>query len=189
GCGDRHAPLDLHRAQHIFGSRSLEGARLHRLARRQPLRVPNELCVNVHAHVGVPIGNQGTNSPPTFSNGNIYIGRYDGRVYAFDATTGTQLWSARVNNPRLNNPLNFAPAVSRDRVFVSGNLGVYAFPTNCGTPCAPLWIARTQFSPDAAPAVADGFVLVGDYQGTIYAFDWATGTLEWKGTVMAPPQA
>src|SRR5437867_2007648 len=137
----------------------------------------------------VPVGTLGTNSPPTFANGNIYIGGYDGRVYAFDATTGTLLWSARVNNPRLNNPLNFAPAVSRDRVFVSGNLGVYAFPTNCGTPCAPLWIARTQFSPDAAPAVADGLVLVGDYQGTIYAFDWATGTLEWKGTVMAPPQA
>jgi outer membrane protein assembly factor BamB len=137
----------------------------------------------------VPVGNLGTNSPPTFANGNIYIGGYDGRAYAFDATTGTRLWSARVDNPRLNNPLNFAPAVSRDRVFVSGNLGVYAFPTSCTTSCAPLWVARTEFSPAAAPTVADGFVLVADYQGTVYAFDSATGNLTWRGTVAAIPHA
>jgi eukaryotic-like serine/threonine-protein kinase len=137
----------------------------------------------------VPIGTLGTNSPPTLSNGNIYIGGYDGRVYAFDATTGTKLWSARVNPPRLTDPLNFAPAVSRDQVFVSGDRGVYAFPTSCTTPCAPLWVASTQFSPAAAPTVADGFVLVADYQGTVYAFDSATGNLEWKGSVAAPPHA
>jgi outer membrane protein assembly factor BamB len=137
----------------------------------------------------VPVGTLGTNSPPTFSNGNIYIGGYDGRVYAFDATTGTQLWSARVNLPQLTDPLNFAPAVSRDQVFVSGDRGVYAFPASCTTSCAPLWIARTQFSPVAAPTVADGFVLVADYQGTVYAFDSATGNVAWKGSVTAPPHA
>ena len=136
----------------------------------------------------VPVGTLGTNSPPTFSNGNIYIGGYDGRVYAFDATTGTELWSGQVNRPRVD-PVNWAPAVSGDRVFVSGDLGVYAFPASCTTPCAHLWLAETRFAPDAAPVVADGFVLVPDYQGAIYAFDWATGTRQWKGTVMAPPQA
>ena len=135
----------------------------------------------------VPVGTLGTNSPPTLSNGKIYIGGYDGRVYAFDATTGTELWSGQVNPPQLTDPLNFAPAVSQDRVFVSGDRGVYAFPASCATPCEPLWIARTQFSPDAAPTVADGFVLVGDYQGTIYAFDAATGNIRWKGSVTASP--
>jgi eukaryotic-like serine/threonine-protein kinase len=137
----------------------------------------------------VPVGTLGTNSPPTFANGRIYIGGYDGRVYAFDATTGVELWSARVNPAQLTDPLNFAPAVSRDQVFISGDRGVYAFPTECTTPCPPLWIGKTRFAPDAAPVVADGFVLVGDYQGAIYAFDVATGARLWKGTVMAPPQA
>ena len=137
----------------------------------------------------VPVGTLGTNSPPTLSNGSIYIGGYDGRVYAFDATNGTQLWSARVNPPQLTDPLNFAPAVSRDQVFVSGDRGVYAFPASCTTSCPPLWVARTQFSPVAAPTVADGFVLVADYQGTVYAFDSATGNLEWKGTVAPIPHA
>src|SRR5262245_53600497 len=137
----------------------------------------------------VPVGTLGTNSPPTLSNGSIYIGGYDGYVYAFNGTTGAELWSALVNDPRLNNPLNFAPAVSADRVFVSGNLGVYAFPTSCTTPCAPLWVARTPVSPAAAPTVADGFVLVADYAGTIYAFDSATGNLMWKGRVAPIPHA
>ncbi len=79
----------------------------------------------------VPVGTLGTNSPPTLSNGNVYIGGYDGRVYAFDASTGAELWSAKVNPPNVADPLNFAPAVSADRVFVSGDRGVYAFPGSC----------------------------------------------------------
>ena len=136
----------------------------------------------------VPVGTLGTNSPPTWSKGSIYIGGYDGYVYAFNGTTGAELWSAQVN-PLQFDPLNFAPAVSHDRVFVSGDRGVYAFPASCTTPCTPLWVARTQFSPVAAPTVADGFVLVADYQGTVYAFDSATGNLEWKGTVAPIPHA
>jgi outer membrane protein assembly factor BamB len=136
----------------------------------------------------VPVGTLGTNSPPTWSKGSIYIGGYDGYVYAFNGTTGAELWSAQVN-PLPFDPLNFAPAVSADRVFVSGDFGVYAFPATCTTPCAPLWVARTQFSPAAAPTVTDGFVLVGDYQGTIYAFDAATGNVAWKGSVAPSPHA
>ena len=137
----------------------------------------------------VPVGTLGTNSPPTLSKGGIYIGGYDGRAYAFDATTGAERWSAQVNPPHVTDPLNFAPAVSDDQVFVSGDRGVYAFPASCTTPCAPLWVARTQFSPAAAPTVADGFVLVADYQGTVYAFDSASGNLKWRGTVAAIPHA
>src|ERR1051326_2923527 len=136
----------------------------------------------------VPVGTLGTNSPPTWSNGTIYIGGYDGYVYAFNGTTGAEQWSAQVN-PLPFDPLNFAPAVSADRVFVSGDFGVYAFPASCTTPCAPLWVARTQFSPVAAPTVTDGFVLVGDYQGTIYALDAGTGNLAWKGSVAPSPHA
>jgi outer membrane protein assembly factor BamB len=136
----------------------------------------------------VPIGNLGTNSPPTFTNERIYIGGYDGRVYAFDAHSGAQLWSAEVNPPRID-PLNFAPAVSGGRVFVSGDRGVYAFPANCTGDCNPLWIAKTEFAPDTAPTVTHNAVLVPDYQGTIYAFAAATGMLEWKGRVTASPHA
>jgi len=138
----------------------------------------------------VPVGTLGTNSPPTLANGSVYLGGYDGRVYAFDATTGAQLWSARVNPPNVADPLNFAPAVSDGRVFVSGDRGVYAFPGSCSTPCAPLWVAKTRFSPAAAPTVAaDGSVLVGDYQGTVYAIDAVTGILKWKGAVTPTPHA
>src|ERR1044071_3343517 len=136
----------------------------------------------------VPVGTLGTNSPPTWSKGSIYIGGYDGYVYAFNGTTGAELWSAQVNALPFD-PLNFAPAVSADRVFLSGDFGVYAFPASCTTPCAPLWVARTQFSPAAAPALSDGLVLVADYQGTIYALDAATGNLAWKSSVTPSPHA
>jgi len=136
----------------------------------------------------VPIGNLGTNSPPTLANGNIYLGGYDGRVYAFDATDGAKLWSAKVNPPT-QDPLNFAPAVAGDRVYISGDFGIYAFPTNCHEGCQPSWFAKTKFSPAAAPTLADGLVLVADYQGTFYAFDAVTGDLDWKGRVIPIPHA
>jgi outer membrane protein assembly factor BamB len=106
-----------------------------------------------------------------------------------DATTGAELWSAQINPPNVADPLNFAPAVSDGRVFVSGDHGVYAFPGSCSTPCAPLWVAKTQFSPAAAPTIAGGSVLVGDYQGTVYAIDAATGIVKWKGPVTPTPHA
>ena len=137
----------------------------------------------------VPVGTLGTNSPPTLADGNIYIGGYDGSVYTFSATTGEQLWSAQINPSGFADPLNFAPAVSGNQVFVSGDRGVYAFPTSCSATCAPLWIARTEFAPAAAPTIADGSLLVGDYAGTIYAFDLASGQLQWKSTVAPTPHA
>lgn len=136
----------------------------------------------------VPIGTLGTNSPPTLASGNIFLGGYDGRIYAFDATDGTQLWSAKVNPPT-QDPLNFAPAVAGDRVYVSGDFGIYAFPTRCTEGCQTSWFAKTKFSPAAAPTVADGLVLVADYQGTVYAFDAVTGDLDWKGKVTPIPHA
>src|SRR6266550_2676040 len=115
----------------------------------------------------------GTFSDPAVWRGHVYTASLDGNLYAFPTNcVGT-----------------FAPAVSDDQVFVSGDRGVYAFPASCATPCAPLWVASTQFSPAAAPTVADGFVLVADYQGTVYAFDSATGNLKWRGTVAAIPHA
>jgi eukaryotic-like serine/threonine-protein kinase len=137
----------------------------------------------------VPVGTLGTNSPPTASRGNLYLGGYDGRVYAFEAATGAELWSAQVNPMSFADPLNFAPAVSLDRVFVSGDRGVYAFPGSCTTPCAPLWVTNTQFSPAAAPTVAGDLVMVADYQGTLYALDEATGIVQWKGAVTPIPHA
>lgn len=136
----------------------------------------------------VPVGKLGTNSPPTYADGSLFLGGYDGRAYAFDATTGAQLWSAQVNPP-VNDPLNFAPAVSRGRVFVSGDRGIYAFPERCSMECEPLWVAKTKFAPVAAPTAAGRFILVADYQGTIYAIDAATGVLQWEGTVTAIPHA
>jgi outer membrane protein assembly factor BamB len=137
----------------------------------------------------VPVGTLGTNSPPTLFKGSVYIGGYDGRVYAFDAKTGSELWNAQVNPRNVADPLNFAPAVSEDRVFVSGDRGIYTFSGSCSTPCAPLWVTPTKFSPAAAPTVAGETVLVGDYAGTIYAMDAGTGAIQWKGKIEPIPHS
>jgi outer membrane protein assembly factor BamB len=136
----------------------------------------------------VPVGTLGTNSPPTLFKGSVYIGGYDGRVYAFDAKTGSELWNAQVNPRNVADPLNFAPAVSEDRVFVSGDGAFthsrelqHALRTSLGYP--------TKFSPAAAPTVAGETVLVADYAGTIYAMDAGTGAIQWKGKIEPIPHS
>ena len=187
---DRLDSLDLH------GSSALSRIRRSEADMSIPLRstaisiLPDELCRDLHARLGRRrLARWERIRRPTFSKGNLYIGGYDGRVYAFDAATGTELWSAQVNPMSFADPLNFAPAVSRDRVFVSGDRGVFAFPGSCTTPCAPLWVARTAILAGRGADRRRRLVLVADYQGTVYAMDAATGAVSGRAAVTAIPHA
>ena len=137
----------------------------------------------------VPVGTLGTNSPPTLSKGNIYVGGYDGAVYAFNATTGAALWSAQINPPNVADPLNFAPAVSEDRVFVSGDHGVYAFPGSCTTPCTPLSGGQDQILASRGTYGRRRDRARGRLSGNGLRDRCGRGTVNWKGTVTPIPHA
>jgi hypothetical protein len=70
-------------------------------------------------------------------------------------------------------------AVSDGVLYVVGREGkyagrVFAFATDCGVSgahCTPLWTAKTGDEIYGAPAVANGVVYVGSYDGYLYAFD------------------
>jgi outer membrane protein assembly factor BamB len=133
-------------------------------------------------------------SSPVVSNGVMYIGSDDHKLYAFDAsgktncTTGVPaacapLWTA------LTGGYVFAtPVVDSGVVYVGSTDGeLYAFDaagnTNCsGTPktCAPLWTASVGGSIGASPIVVNGVAYV-DGDGFISAFD-SSGTTNCSGT-------
>ena len=126
----------------------------------------------------------GTNSPPVIVGSRMYIGGYDGDLYALDAATGTVLWRGSVN---LFDPVNEAPTVGGGTVFVAGNLGVYAFPTDCTTPCDPLWMVRMPYTVFASVSLAGGLVYAVDYQGDVDAIEAATGGIVWTGHIRPGP--
>jgi outer membrane protein assembly factor BamB len=62
-------------------------------------------------------------SSPVIADGVLYIGSYDNKVYALNASTGAELWSYSTNKSVLS-----APAVLNGVVYApSEDLSVYTF--------------------------------------------------------------
>jgi outer membrane protein assembly factor BamB len=135
-------------------------------------------------------------SSPAVSNGVVYIGSEDDKLYAFDAAgktncSGTPKTCAPLWTATTGGLVESSPAVASGVVYIgSTDNKFYAFDaagnTNCsGTPktCAPLWTATTGGSVYSSPAVANGVVYVGSDvpDDHLYAFD-ANGNTNCSGT-------
>ena len=127
--------------------------------------------------------NGGVDSSPAVTNGVVYVDANDHRLYAFDASGPTTLWTAATEG------VGSSPAVDNGVVYVaSDDHKLYAFDAggnaNCsGVPktCAPLWTATTGDQIMSSPAVAYGIVYVGSNDHKLYAFD-AAGNTNCSGT-------
>jgi len=141
-------------------------------------------------------GNQ-AGSSPAVANGIVYIGAADGKLYAFDATTGNPLWTAATGGPIESSPTvagGASGASSGQVVYVgSDDNSLYAFDangsTNCSTllfqlkTCTPLWSYATGGAIESSPSVVDwkanqnppggvavGAIYVGSDDNKLYGF-------------------
>jgi outer membrane protein assembly factor BamB len=122
------------------------------------------------------IGSLGTNGTPAVAGGKVYIDGLDGKLYAFSATKGT----AVAGFPKTLGGQVFysSPAVGQGNVYIGTNAPddkLYAFNANTGATAAgyPVTLGGAIY---ASPALYNGNVYVGCFDGKIYAFDAATGT-------------
>jgi outer membrane protein assembly factor BamB len=123
-------------------------------------------------------GDQSSESSPVVANGLVYATSSDGRLDAFDATTGTGKWSYELG-PTYG---NITPAVAGGVVYAGSNDGLYAFDATSGK---KLWSTApgtfgTQFS---SPVVANGVVYDNGLYGTLSAFNATTGAPLWSDSV------
>jgi len=114
-----------------------------------------------------------TRTEPIVADGRVYVGTYQGRLYSLHATTGEELWSARLKGPILH-----SPCVFQNKVYVAGVGGLWALDAQTGK---TLW----HFSPHRAgfctsPLVMQDLVLLGGRDGRFCAVDRATGKLRWS---------
>jgi outer membrane protein assembly factor BamB len=104
----------------------------------------------------------GVTSAPTVAEGIVYCGSYDGTVYALDAKTGEQVWAASAGSV-----IGLAsPVAANGVVYVGSDTGVFAFDAASGE---QLWFYDIG-QVNAAPAVADGVVYIGDFDARLHAF-------------------
>jgi outer membrane protein assembly factor BamB len=112
-------------------------------------------------------------SSPAVSDGVLYVGTFDGYLYALSATTSRRLWQL--------GPVQgiwSSPAVVGGVVYVGADDGrLYALQASTGT---KLWSFKAAARIDSSPTVVGGVVYVGAANGTIYAIDAARGAQLWS---------
>jgi outer membrane protein assembly factor BamB len=110
-------------------------------------------------------------SSPAVVDGTVYVGSSDHRVYAIDATSGTEQWHFQTNES-----VQSSPAVVNGTVYV-GSLDqhVYAIDATSGT---EQWRFQTEGQVESSPTVVDSTVYVGSDEN-VYALDTASGNQRW----------
>jgi len=119
---------------------------------------------------------QGVLSSPAVADGKVYVGSTDGRVYALNASTGTQIWNYTTGDTIWSS----SPAVADGKVFIgSYDYKVYCLDASDGT---LIWNYTTNDRVDSSPAVADGRVFVASEDTKVYALDESDGSSIWNYT-------
>jgi outer membrane protein assembly factor BamB len=118
-------------------------------------------------------------SSPLLVGDDLYVGDWNGDVWALDARTGTTLWRAHTNGP-----VKGAVAAAGDKLYVGSYDGhVYCLSRASGQ---VIWRASAQtrlYGTGAfysTPAVAYGRVYIGSTDGKVYSFGAASGKLRWS---------
>jgi outer membrane protein assembly factor BamB len=131
---------------------------------------------------------------PALVQGTVYIGSYDGHVYAIDASSGAEQWRFDAGGI-----VDSSPTVAGETLYVgSWDGNVYALDTETGT---ERWSHRTKGIVRSSPKVFDGTLYVGsrcgflecaEYTssttvdvGELYAIDAATGERTWQYSTSA----
>ncbi len=126
-------------------------------------------------------------SSPTLVNGVAYVGSYDGKIYAFNAGTGQQIW----NYPTGKIGFSSTVAVVNGKLYTGADDGnVYCLDATSGT---KLWQASAGgvSSPGNSPTVTGNKVYVAGGDRKLYCFDALNGASIWTfntgGTLSTTP--
>ncbi len=122
----------------------------------------------------------GIHGTATVQDGTVYIGAYDGAVYAFNGSTGDRLWRTK-----LGDAIGSSPAYYNGKLYVSVEThepsGIMVI-LNASTGNT-LWTDhRISDHPHSSVAISpetDVFV-VGANDGTLYAWNLTTNTFAWS---------
>jgi outer membrane protein assembly factor BamB len=120
--------------------------------------------------------------PPAIARGLVYLPTFDGRFYALSAATGRVRWGHRTGRCGWA-----SPAIADDTVYVTfiGNAECHS--TKPGgeldaydaTSGRLRW--RRELGPtESSPLVVDGEVVVGDWDGNVWALSARTGRTLWR---------
>jgi hypothetical protein len=118
----------------------------------------------------------------TLSNGKLFAGGSDGKIYAFDSANGEARWAYDYGAP-----FNSQPVVAESRVYIGSEDGnLLALDEATGK---LLWHFRTKGAVRGPVANGNDVVYFGSGDGYVYAVNAADGRLIWRKRTGAGVQA
>jgi outer membrane protein assembly factor BamB len=111
-------------------------------------------------------------SSASIAGGRLFVGDYGSRMWALSPATGATRWVRTVNGE-----IYGTPAVANGRVFVPSIANSLTAFTTSGR---YLWRVMAGYYVYSSPAVADGVVCFGSYDGSFYGVSAATGRRLWR---------
>lgn len=129
-------------------------------------------------------GDQGVRVAPTYSDGLLFVGEYDGIFSILDAKSGK-----RLNGGGAGGAIN-TPTVKNGNVYFSAWDGSVNAVQIKGV--EPLWNVNVHDTITTQPEVAEGKIIVGTGRGAVIALDERTGRTLWRfntnsGNISAKP--
>jgi len=117
-------------------------------------------------------------STPAVGDELAYIGTYSGKLYAYNAETGSERWVYPRESSSSIGSIVGNIILSNDNIYLSSSNGIiYAFTQNYGD---KLWEYATGDRIWTTPAVTADMVYAGSYDGNLYAISAEYGSEIWK---------
>ncbi|HPZ08075.1 MAG TPA: PQQ-binding-like beta-propeller repeat protein [Candidatus Eremiobacteraeota bacterium] len=120
-------------------------------------------------------------SSPVIDYGTVYIGSYDGNLYAIDIQSGEKKWQNITGKA-----IHSTPLICKDNVYCgSMDNNLYAFEAITGK---FLWKFNTGSRIISSPVSDKEFIYVTGENGTIFALNISTGNQNWNKKLPCPIQ-
>lgn len=118
-------------------------------------------------------------SSASMAGGAVYVGSYDGNLYAVDETDGSVRWRFRAQRGIVSRPVPSAEMV----VFGAEDRNVYAVSRQTGR---AIWSFRSNMPIRSSALVDEKACSIGSDDGFLYRIDRTKGTVVWRYRTWGP---
>ncbi len=126
---------------------------------------------------------------PAISGELVYIGGYNGKIYAVNADSGAIKWQYPPEAEDYLKPIVGGAVVALDKVYFGGSDGkVYALDAATG---GKKWEFEGEDTIWSTPAIVDDTLFIGSFDKKLYALNAADGSKKWEfetgGAIVSTP--